>query len=87
MNPERKVPSVLKDRKVNALLFAHSSETKFGFGFGRASYMKTKLESALRKHPNMCLKKNQNAPRPSEHPPVKTFRWADQRLQIPLVYA
>ena len=33
------------------------------------------------------LKKNQNAPRPSEHPPVmgkkkvKTFRW-DQRLQI-----
>ena len=34
-----------------------------------------------------CLKKNQNAPRPSEHPPVrgggnvKTFRW-DQRLQI-----
>ena len=34
----------------------------------------------------LCLKKNQNAPRPSEHPPVggknvKTFRW-DQRLQI-----
>ena len=33
-----------------------------------------------------CLKKNQNAPRPSEHPPVrgenvKTFRW-DHRLQI-----
>ena len=34
-----------------------------------------------------CLKKNQNAPRPSEHPPVrgggdvKMFRW-DQRLQI-----
>ena len=32
-----------------------------------------------------CSKKNQNAPRPSEHPPggknVKTFRW-DQRLQI-----
>jgi len=33
-----------------------------------------------------CLKKNQNAPIPSEHPPVrrknvKTFRW-DQRLQI-----
>ena len=32
------------------------------------------------------LKKNQNAPRPSEHPQsggknVKTFRW-DQRLQI-----
>ena len=33
------------------------------------------------------LNKNQNAPRPSEHPPVrgetnvKTFRW-DQRLQI-----
>ena len=32
------------------------------------------------------LKKNQNAPRPSEHPPVrgenvKTFRW-DHRLQI-----
>ena len=35
----------------------------------------------------LFLKKNQNAPRPSEHPPVrgekngKTFRW-DQRLQI-----
>ena len=33
-----------------------------------------------------CLKKNQTAPRPSEHPPVmgercNTFRW-DQRLQI-----
>ena len=33
-----------------------------------------------------CLKKNQDAPRPSEHPPVrgenvKTFRW-DHRLQI-----
>ena len=33
-----------------------------------------------------CLKKNQNAARPSEHPPVreknvKTFRW-DHRLQI-----
>ena len=33
----------------------------------------------------VCLKKNQNAPRPSEHPPVrgendKTFRW-DHRLQ------
>ena len=33
-----------------------------------------------------CLTKNQNAPRPSEHPPVrggnvKTFRW-DHRLQI-----
>ena len=34
-----------------------------------------------------CLKKNQNEPRPSEHPPVrggeyvKTFRW-DDRLQI-----
>ena len=34
-----------------------------------------------------CLKKKQNTPRPSEHPPVmrgknvKTFRW-DQRLQI-----
>ena len=38
-----------------------------------------------------CLKKNQNAPRPSEHPPVrgggdvKTFRW-DQRLQIQNLY-
>ena len=35
---------------------------------------------------NYCLKKNQNAPRPSEHPPVrgkniKTLRW-DHRLQI-----
>ena len=35
----------------------------------------------------LFLKKNQNAPRPSEHPPVrgggnvKTVRW-DQRLQI-----
>ena len=34
-----------------------------------------------------CLKKNLNASRPSEHPPVreknvKTFRW-DHRLQIP----
>ena len=33
-----------------------------------------------------CLKKNQNAPRPSEHLPVrrenvKTFRW-DHKLQI-----
>ena len=33
-----------------------------------------------------CLKKKQNAPRPSEHPPVrrenvKTFRW-DHRLHI-----
>ena len=33
-----------------------------------------------------CLKKNQNAPRPSEHPPVggknvETFRW-DHRLHI-----
>ena len=33
-----------------------------------------------------CLKKNLNAPRPSDHPPVrgknvKTFRW-DHRLQI-----
>ena len=37
-------------------------------------------------HAKYCLKKNQNAPRPSEHPPVrgenvKTFRW-DHRLQI-----
>ena len=36
--------------------------------------------------PFYCLKKNQNAPRPFEHPPVrgenvKTFRW-DHRLQI-----
>ena len=35
---------------------------------------------------SIFLKKNQNTPRPSEHPPVreenvKTFRW-DQRLQI-----
>ena len=40
---------------------------------------------------NVCLKKNQNAPRSSEHPPVrvggnvKTFRW-DQRLQIPNLF-
>ena len=37
-------------------------------------------------HVRFCIKKNQNAPIPSEHPParrkiVKTFRW-DQRLQI-----
>ena len=36
-------------------------------------------------HVRLCIKKNQNAPIPSEHPPVrrknvKTFRW-DQRLQ------
>ena len=30
---------------------------------------------------SLCLKKNQNAPRPSEHPPVKTFRW-DHRLFV-----
>ena len=48
----------------------------------------------MRRMPNVCtvlasyvfLKKNLNAPRPSEHPPVrgnniKTFRW-DHRLQI-----
>ena len=34
-----------------------------------------------------ACKKNQNAPRPSEHPPVreknvKTFRWDQHRLQI-----
>ena len=37
-------------------------------------------------HLLLCLKKNQNAPRASEHPPVreknvKTFRW-DHRLQM-----
>ena len=37
-------------------------------------------------HVRLCIKKNQNAPILSEHPPVrrkivKTFRW-DQRLQI-----
>ena len=47
---ERKFLSV-KDRKVHALLFAHSFETKIGFGSGLASYMKTEPESALRKHP------------------------------------
>ena len=40
MNFERKVLSV-QDRKVHALLFAHSFETKIGFGFGLASYLKT----------------------------------------------
>ena len=37
----------------------------------------------------LCLKKNQNAPRPSEHPPVRggemskrSVRWDLQRLQI-----
>ena len=55
-NLERKVLSV-EDRKVNPLLFEHSSfETKFGFGFGLASYLKTRPESALRKHPNRCDK-------------------------------
>ena len=49
-----KVSSV-KDRKVRALLFAHSFETKIGFGFDLASYLKTKPESALRKHPIKVL--------------------------------
>ena len=31
-------------------LLKHSFETKIGFGFGLASYLKTKSESALRKH-------------------------------------
>ena len=42
--------------------------------------------------PSLCLKKNQNAPRPSEHPPVRggemskrSVRW-DQRLQIHTVF-
>ena len=48
---ERKFIHV-KERKVHALLFAHSFETKIGFGFGLASYLKTKPESALRKRPS-----------------------------------
>ena len=48
---------------------------------------KTGRERERKKQRERSLKKNQNAPRPSEHPPVrgagnvKTFRW-DQRLQI-----
>ena len=49
MNLEQKIPSV-KGRKVHGLLFAHPFETKIGFDFGLASYLKTKPESALRKH-------------------------------------
>ena len=49
MNLKPKYISV-EDRKIRALLFAHSFETRFGFGFGLASYL-TKPESALRKHP------------------------------------
>ena len=46
----------------------------------------TKLELFVTPIYNVdCLKKNQNTPRPSEHPSkgenVKTFRW-DHRLQI-----
>ena len=51
MNLERKFISV-KYRKVRALLFAHSFETKMGFVFGLASYLKTKPESDRRKHPS-----------------------------------
>ena len=40
-----------EDRKVHALLFAHSFETEIGFGFGLGSYLKTKPELAIRKHP------------------------------------
>ena len=49
MNVGRKFISV-KDQKIRALLFAHSFEAKFGFGFGFASCLKTRPESALRKH-------------------------------------
>ena len=51
MNLERKFISA-KDSKVHALLFARFFETKIGFGFGLASYLKTKPESALLKHPS-----------------------------------
>ena len=48
--------------------------------------MHTTLLGRMPIHVRLCIKKNQNAPIPSEHPPVrrknvKTFRW-DQRLQI-----
>ena len=43
--------------------------------------------------PLLCLKKNQNASRPSEHPPVRggemskrSVRWDLQRLQIHTVF-
>ena len=54
MNLERKFISA-EDRKVRALLFAHSFETNFGFGFGLASYLKTKPESVVRKHATVAL--------------------------------
>ena len=43
-------------------------------------YLERTLRLSLLIPINSCLKKNQNAPRPSEHPPVrgknaKTFRW------------
>ena len=48
-----KTKTAVKHRKVHALLFAHSFETITGFGFGLASYLKTKPVSAHRKRPNM----------------------------------
>ena len=50
LNLERKFLSA-KDRKVHALLFVRSFEAKIRFGLGLASYLKTKPESAVPKHP------------------------------------
>ena len=52
MNLERKFLSV-EDPIVHSLLFAHSFEIKVGTDFDLASYLKTKPESAVRKHPNL----------------------------------
>ena len=52
---------------------------------GTPKYKNYKRHDKLGYSSTICLKKNLNAPRPSEHPPVrgknvKTFRW-DHRLQ------
>ena len=52
----------------------------------KLSYRRYSINVILENCPITILNKNLNAPRPSEHPPVrggnvKTFRW-DHRLQI-----
>ena len=51
---------------------------------GCVRYFKEKSERTYYRIQYFFLKKNQSAPRPSEHPPVnvKTFRWDHNRLQI-----
>ena len=74
---ERKFLPV-EDRKVNSLLFTHSFVTKIGFDFGLSSYLKTKPESALRKHSNVLKSGKNHLLYISEasscgHPPIRNI--------------